>query len=83
MDQPQQGRPSKVSPELAKRIAALLEQGIPERQAAEASGLDAASFFNYINAGKAGDPAYAEFYAIIEQAKETRKTWRRHAKGTP
>ena len=81
MDSPTKnvGRPSKVSPELAKRIASLMLQGISERQAAEASGLDGASFFSYLQQAKAGDPEFAEFARIIDDAKAQRSTWRKPA----
>lgn len=75
-----EGRPSKVSPDLAKRIANLILQGQTERAAAEACGLDGASFFNYLNLAKGGDPAYADFGRIVAEAKEQRKTWRRPTK---
>lgn len=80
MDSPTKtpGRPSKVSPELAKRIAALIMAGNDMRESAEACGLDGASLFNYMAAAKAGDPTFAEFARIIEDAKTRRKTWRRH-----
>ncbi len=69
------GRPSKASPELARRIALLILEGNPERQAAEACGLDAASFFSYL--AQSSDPQYADFARIIEEAKSQRKTWRK------
>lgn len=77
MDSAGPGRPTKVSIDIAKRIASLLLQGVSEREAAEASGLDGASFFNYIARAKAGDQMYADFARIIEEAKEQRRTWRR------
>ncbi len=78
MDSPRApGRPSKVSPALAKQIALLILEGNPERAAAEACGLDGASFFSYLAQAKAGDPQFAEFARIIESAKEQRRTWRK------
>ncbi len=71
------GRPTKVSNDIAKRIASLLLQGVTEKEAAEASGIDSASFFAYLAAGKAGDPQFADFTRIITEAKEQRSTWRR------
>ncbi len=71
------GRPSKASPELAKRIALLILEGSTERAASEACGLDGASLFSYLAQAKAGDPAYADFARIIAEAKDQRRTWRR------
>jgi hypothetical protein len=81
MDSPTKapGRPTKVSVELAKRIAQLIVSGNSMRESAEASGLDGASLFNYLAWAKAGDPAFQEFARIIEDAKTQRTTWRRHA----
>lgn len=73
------GRPTKVSTDLAKRIANLLLQGVTEKQAAEASGLDAASFFDYMKKGASGDPLFLEFRRIVEEAKLQRKTWEKPA----
>ncbi len=81
MDSNPVGRPSKVSPALAKQIALLISEGQPERDAAEACGLDGASFYNYLSRAKAGDPQFAEFARIIEAAKESRRTWRKPAPG--
>ncbi len=71
------GRPEKVSVEVAKRIANLLLQGITEAAAAEACGIDRASFFNYMNRATAGEPEYQEFGRIIREAKDQRKTWKK------
>ena len=73
------GRPTKVSADLARRIARLIVEGATERAAAEASGLDGASFFAYLHQAKAGDSTFAEFARIIGEAKEQRKTWRKPA----
>ena len=75
------GRPSKVSPELAKSIARLIVEGATERAAAEACGLDGASFFSYLAQAKAGDPQFADFARTIQEAKDQRKTWRRPVTG--
>ncbi len=69
------GRPSKASPELARRIALLILEGSTERAAAEACGLDAASFFSYL--AQSQDPQYSDFARIIAEAKDQRRTWRR------
>ncbi len=77
MDSSNGGRPSKVSPELAKAIARLILEGNTERAAAEACGLDGASFFSYLASAKAGDPQFQEFARTIQDAKDQRQTWRR------
>ncbi len=71
------GRPSKVSVALARQIALLILEGQSERAAAEACGLDAASFFAYMQQAKAGDPEYSEFAHVISSAKEQRRSWRK------
>lgn len=74
------GRPSKVSAELGKKIANLLLQGITEKEAAMACGLDPASFFSFMKQGAAGVPEYAQFRQIVEAAKLQRKTWKKPAR---
>ncbi len=71
------GRPSKVSVALARQIALLILEGQPERAAAEACGLDGASFFSWLQQAKAGDPQFAEFAHVISSAKEQRRSWRK------
>ena len=73
------GRPSKVSADLGRRIASLIVEGNSERAPAEACGLDAASFFNFMHLAKTGDMQYAEFARIITEAKEQRRTWKKPA----
>ncbi len=75
------GRPSKVSVALARQIALLILEGSPERAAAEACGLDGASFFNFMARARGGDPEYAEFAGVIASAKEQRRSWRKPAQG--
>lgn len=52
-------------------------EGVTEHEAAEASGLDAASFFSYMKHARAGESEYVDFARIIEDAKMQRKTWRK------
>ncbi len=65
-DEKTPGRPTKATPALAKQIALLILEGNPERESAEACGLDGASFFSFMAQAKAGDPAYAEFARVIQ-----------------
>lgn len=63
------GRPSKVSSELADRIAQAIQAGQTEAEAAEAAGIDRASFFNYMKWGRANRPEFMEFFRIVSAAK--------------
>jgi hypothetical protein len=65
---PTAGQPNKATPELARRIAALVSSGTKLADAAEQCGLDRSSLFNYRKLGKAGQEPYASFEAIIKAA---------------
>ena len=62
------GRPTLVSAALARRIAAKVRSGIRLRDAAEQCGIDGASLFRWLDAGKQGDARYKSFAAIVESA---------------
>lgn len=62
------GQPSKCSPELARRIAGLVRNGVRLADAAERCGIDRSSLFNWRKWGKAGQEPYATFEKIIKAA---------------
>lgn len=70
------GRPSKVSPELADRILDLIRQGKTRAQAAEESGIDRSSFFNWMAKGAAGDESYLDFFKKIKSEEARLKAMR-------
>ena len=63
------GRPTKVSTQLAATIAESILRGMTEAEAAEAAGIDRASFFNYMKWGRANKPEFMEFFRMISAAK--------------
>lgn len=63
------GRPLKVSADIARQIAQSMAEGMTERQAAEAAGIDASSFFGWMRRGAANEGPFMEFYRIVQSAK--------------
>jgi transposase len=65
-------RPSKLSPELQERCAALIRAGNTVEVAAEAAGISEATFYAWMARGeqsRASDRPYREFRAAVEQAR--------------
>lgn len=62
------GQPTKVSAALANKIAGLISRGVRMADAAEQSGIDRSSFFNWMEWGRQGKAPYAAFQATITAA---------------
>lgn len=63
------GRPSKLTPELAEAILIDVEGGLDPQVAAQAAGVVAKTYYNWITRGKAGEAPFASFYTEIARAK--------------
>jgi len=63
------GRPTKCTPEIAAKIASLVESGVPGKTAAGSVGLAKSSFSLWMAKGRAGDPDYSDFSDLIERAR--------------
>lgn len=62
------GQPTKATPALARRIAALIERGVRMADAAERCGVDHASLNNWMNWGRSGKEPFSAFSSIITAA---------------
>lgn len=64
-------RPSKLTPDVQERIAALIRVGNTVEIAAEAAGIARGTFFVWMNRGADARPEspYAQFHAAIEAAR--------------
>lgn len=64
-------RPSKLTPEITERVAALIRAGNTVEIAAQAMGISRATFFSWMNRGEDARPEspYGQFRGAIEQAR--------------
>lgn len=62
------GQPTKATPALARKIAALIERGVRMADAAEQCGVDHASLNNWMKWGREGKDPFSNFSGIITAA---------------
>lgn len=62
-------RPTKLTPEAAQKIVALIRQGAYDWVAAQAAGINPATFRRWMAAGRAGNRTYAEFAREVDRAR--------------
>lgn len=65
------GRPSKYSDKTANTMLKYIEAGAYDYQAAEAVGIDQATFFRWMSRGANGEQPFMDFRAKVVQAKAT------------
>jgi transposase len=63
------GRPTKLTPELQKRIVKLVRDGNYIETAAIAAGITKQTFYNWMERGKAGEEPFAEFFDALKRAE--------------
>jgi 1,6-anhydro-N-acetylmuramate kinase len=63
------GRKTKLSSELQAKICGYIRAGAYDWVAAQACGIDPATFRRWMHAGGQGSPLYAEFCAEVMRAK--------------
>lgn len=68
------GRPSKIDPKVERDIVRLVEEGNFPDVAAQAAGIDRATFYRWMKRGREGDPAYAGFATEIARAEAFAQT---------
>lgn len=67
------GRPTVLTPELQAKFIEVLKHGNFPEYAAEACGIDRASYYLWMRKGKAGTPVYCDFYAIVKETRAKSK----------
>jgi hypothetical protein len=68
-DSPKIGRPTKLTPEVEKKIRACVGMGMPFARSAMAAGVSYTAFKEWVARGKAGEEPYASFAAALKEAK--------------
>lgn len=63
------GRPSKLTPEMTKKIVAKMRDGLAGEVAAQAHGVGKSTFWQWLRFGRRGDAAYVEFAKAITRAR--------------
>ncbi|MFH1184475.1 MAG: hypothetical protein V1755_05490 [Chloroflexota bacterium] len=67
------GQPTKLNPELQKRICDLIEAGMSKEAAAAHAGIASSTLFLWQAKGLDGDPVYQEFSEAIKAAEDKQK----------
>lgn len=63
-------RPSKISPQIKKKIGNSIKLGMPFKYAAEAAGISEPTFFRWMQAGEAAESGiYREFREYIKKCQ--------------
>lgn len=64
------GRPSKLNPEVQKRICDALKTGAAHKHAAEYGGIDEATYYNWVDRGKKeGKGMFFEFFQAVKKTE--------------
>lgn len=58
-----------LDPEARHKITAYIRAGSFDWVAARAAGISAATFYNWMRRGEAGEPVFAEFFDDVQQAR--------------
>jgi hypothetical protein len=62
-------RPTKLTPEIHQKIVNFIRQGTYDWVAAQAAGVNAATFRRWMAAGREGDSRYVEFLQAVDRAR--------------
>jgi hypothetical protein len=66
------GRPTKLTPELQRRVCTLLRLGMPRERAARLAGISASTFHNWMAEGAAAEGGpYLEFFEAVQRAEDS------------
>jgi hypothetical protein len=63
------GRRTKLTPDTQENVVKALRAGNSRRDSALYAGLAEATFYNWMDRGRAGEPLYVEFLEAVEKAE--------------
>lgn len=62
------GRPSRLTPEIAKEIVDAISIGVPRDMAAKSVGVQPSTLYQWLSKGREGNEDYREFSEAVEKA---------------